>query len=407
MRIAIIANTSWDLFNSRLNLMQAIIAAGHDVVAVGSSDDYVDKLIEVGIRHRAIPLAGGSINPFRELRTVWALHQILREDNVSVVLTYNPKGNIYGAMAAAMNGLPTIPNVSGLGRVFIRRSPLTWLVKQLYRFTLGRAAWVFFQNREDLELFVRIGLVSAGKSEQLPGSGVDLARFVPVRQAAYNSVASSQVKDSCRAGSEGLVFILVARLLWDKGVGEYVEAARMVRQKCSEAEFRLLGFLDMQNPSAIPRPQVEEWVEEGVVRYLGSTDNVLPYLIDADCVVLPSYREGCPRTLLEGAALAKPLITTNAPGCRDTVDDGVTGFLCCLRDAGDLADKMLRMIEMDRCDFEAMGQRGREKMIREFDERIVVNRYLDVLGKITKGRAYCKREDLCENISDQHKRNDR
>jgi glycosyltransferase involved in cell wall biosynthesis len=148
-------------------------------------------------------------------------------------------------------------------------------------------------------------------------------------------------------------------------------------------------------------------VEEGVVRYLGSTDNVLPYLIDADCVVLPSYREGCPRTLLEGAALSKPLITTNAPGCRDTVDDGVTGFLCRLRDAGDLADKMLRMIEMDRCDFEAMGQRGREKMIREFDERIVVKRYLDVLGEITQGRAYCKREDLCENISDQHKRNDR
>jgi len=146
MRIAIIANTSWDLFNSRLNLMQAIIAAGHDVVAVGSSDDYVDKLIEVGIRHRAIPLAGGSINPFRELRTVWALHQILREDDVSVVLTYNPKGNIYGAMAAAMNGLPTVPNVSGLGRVFIRRSPLTWLVKQLYRFTLRRAAWCSFRT---------------------------------------------------------------------------------------------------------------------------------------------------------------------------------------------------------------------------------------------------------------------
>ena len=387
MRIAVFANTSWYLYNFRLNLMQAFIAAGHEVVAVGPPDDYVNKLITAGIRHRAIPLAGASVNPLRELHTVWALHRIFRNDDIDVMLSYTPKGNIYGAMAAAMNGLPTVPNVSGLGRVFIRRSPLTWLVKQLYRFTFARAARVFFQNREDLELFVRIGLVSAGKSERLPGSGVDLARFAPVQQAAHNPVLLPQVKEGWLAGSERLVFLLVARLLWDKGVGEYVEAARKVRQKYPAAEFRLLGFLDVQNPSAIPRAQVEAWVEEGVVNYLGSTDDVLPFLHDADCVVLPSYyREGCPRTLLEAAALAKPIITTDAPGCRDTVDDGVTGFLCRLRDADDLANKMLRMIEMGRDDFEAMGQRGREKMKREFDERIVINRYLDVVGEIAQGR---------------------
>ncbi len=384
MRIAVIANTSWYLYNFRLTLVQALMAAGHEVVAVGPSDDYAGKLVAAGVRHRAIPLAGASVNPLRELRTVWALHRILRDEGVGLVLSYTPKGNIYGAMAAAMNGLPSVPNVSGLGRVFIRRSPLTWLVKQLYRFTFGRAAWVFFQNKEDMELFVCLRLVKAMKADRLPGSGVDLARFTPVKQAAVFPLhgQSAQIGEGGGIGRRKFVFLLIARLLWDKGVGEYVEAARKVRQKYPAAEFRLLGFLDVQNPSAIPRAQVEAWVAEGVVHYLGSTDDVLPYLREADCVVLPSYREGCPRTLLEAAAMAKPLITTDAPGCRDTVDDGVTGFICRVRDAGDLEDKMLQMIEMDRGHFDAMGQLGREKMVREFDERIVLNRYLEVVGML-------------------------
>lgn len=387
MRIAIIANTSWYLYNFRLTLMLSLIAAGHEVVAVGPPDDYVDKLVTAGIRHRAISLAGASVNPLRELRTVWALHQIFRDEGVEVVLSYTPKGNIYGAMAAAMNGLPTAPNVSGLGRVFIRRSPLTWLVKGLYRFTFGRAARVFFQNRDDLDMFVRLGLVGAEKADRLPGSGVDLARFAPAQSATFPLTEQPpQAGKGSPVSQETFVFLLVARLLWDKGVGEYVEAARKVRQKYPAARFRLLGFLDVQNPSAIPRAQVEAWVAEGVVHYLGSTDDVLPHLHEADCVVLPSYREGCPRTLLEAAAMAKPIITTDAPGCRETVDDGVTGFLCGLRDASDLADKMLRMIEMDHNDFQAMGQRAREKMMHEFDERIVINRYLDVVGEIAESR---------------------
>lgn len=386
MRIAVIANTSWYLCNFRLTLMQALMTAGHEVVAVGPADNYVDKLVVAGIRHRVIPLAGASINPLRELRTVWALHRVLRDEDVELVLSYTPKGNIYAAMAAAMNGLPTVPNVSGLGRVFIRRSPLTWLVKQLYRFTFGRAERVFFQNREDMESFIESGLVDTDKAMRLPGSGVDLVRFAPVERTEDSRLAGPKQQIEGADGSERFVFLLVARLLWDKGVGEYVDAARKVKQKHPTAAFRLLGFLDVQNPSAIPRAQVEAWETEGVVRYLGPTDDVLPYLREADCVVLPSYREGCPRTLLEAAAMAKPVIATDAPGCRDTVDDGMTGFLCRVRDANDLADKMLRMMEMSLAERQAMGRRGREKMAREFDEEIVIDRYLGVVVEISKTR---------------------
>lgn len=384
MRIAVIANSSWYLVNFRLSLMQALTAAGHEVVAVGPPDSYVGRLSSAGIRHRAVPLAAASVNPVRELGTVLALYRVIRDEGIDVVLSYTPKGNIYSAIAAAMNGSLTVPNVSGLGRVFIRRSPLTWLVKQLYRLTFWRAVRVFFQNHDDLALFVRLGLVRAEKAQRLPGSGVDLVRFAPAEPGAASPSAERALQTGAGEASSrrNFAFLLVARLLWDKGVGEYVEAARKVRLKFPAVQFRLLGFLDVQNPSAIPKAKVEAWVAEGVVAYLGSTDDVLPYLSEADCVVLPSfYREGVPRTLLEAAAMARPLITTDAPGCRDAVDDGVTGFLCRLQDADDLAAKMLRMIEMDRDELLAMGRRGREKMVREFDERIVISRYLQVVDE--------------------------
>jgi glycosyltransferase involved in cell wall biosynthesis len=347
------------------------MAAGHEVLAVSPPDEYVARLRTGGVEHRAIPLVGASVNPLRELRTVWALHRLFREEGIEAVLSHTPKGNLYGALAAIVNGLPFVPNVSGLGRVFIRRTPLTWLVRQLYRLTFGRATRVFFQNPDDMDMFVRMRLVEASKVERIQGSGVDMARFAPLAE-----------ETGAMAERDGFVFLLVARLLWDKGVGEYVEAARKTKRKHPHAAFRLLGFLDAQNPSAIPRAQVEAWVAEGVVDYLGVTDDVLPHLRAADCVVLPSYREGVPRSLLEAAAMAKPLITTDAPGCRETVEDGVTGFLCRPRDADDLAEKMAWMIEMARDDLLAMGRRGREKMAREFDERIVIRRYLDVVQTI-------------------------
>ncbi len=208
MRIAVIANTSWYLYNFRLSLMQALMAAGHEVVAVGPPDDYVDKLAAAGIRHRTIPLAGASVNPLRELRTVWALHRVFRDEGIEVVLSYTPKGNIYGAIAAAINGLPTVPNVSGLGRVFIRRSPLTWLVKQLYRFTFGRAARVFFQNREDLDMFVRMGLVDASKAETDSRVGGGFGAIRTGRAGGYFPlpVLPPQAKKRSPANRENLFF---------------------------------------------------------------------------------------------------------------------------------------------------------------------------------------------------------
>lgn len=366
MRIAVVANTSWYLYNFRRNLLNALRADGYEVVAIGPEDDYAGRLRAEGHDHFAVRFHGGSINPRQEARTVAALAATLRRWNADLVLSFTPKGNIYSGLAARWLGLPFVPNVSGLGRAFIQRSALTHVVRILYRATLGRAPTVFFQNDEDRDAFVRDGLVDAGRAVRVPGSGIDLARFRP--------------EPSDEAGP--FRFLLVARLLWDKGVGEYVCAARRIRRLRSGVRFGVLGFVGVDNPSAVSREQLDAWIEEGVIDYLGATDDVRPHLARAHCVVLPSYREGVPRSLLEAAAMARPIVTTDAPGCRDTVDDGRSGFLCRPRDAQDLEDKMLRVVDLPAGERTQMGLRGREKVEREFDERLVLDAYRAAIRRI-------------------------
>jgi glycosyltransferase involved in cell wall biosynthesis len=256
-----------------------------------------------------------------------------------------------------------INNVSGLGTAFIRPGVLMRIVTALYKRAFRRSKTVFFQNHEDMALFLDRKIVRPGQARLLPGSGIDLERFRPEEAAAEGDFA----------------FLLIARLLWDKGVGEYVEAARLVRAEEPRVRFRLLGFLDVANRTAVPRSSVETWVSESLVDYLGESDDVRPHIAAASCIVLPSYREGLPRTLLEGAAMARPLIATNVPGCRQVVDHGVNGLLCGVRDARSLADAMLAMVRMPPSERKAMGAAGRRKVESEYDEKIAIDRYLSAI----------------------------
>jgi glycosyltransferase involved in cell wall biosynthesis len=253
--------------------------------------------------------------------------------------------------------------------VFIHNGWLVKLVRVLYRVALRKSTKVFFQNADDRALFVASGLVRAQVAGLLPGSGIDLVRFAPAPLRA--SSASS------------FRFLLIARMLRDKGVQEYVEAAQILRTRWPKVECCLLGFLDVQNPAAISSEQMKEWVQQGQVSYLGVSDDVRPYIADADCVVLPSYREGTPRTLLEAAAMGRPIVTTNAVGCREVVDDGKNGFLCEVRNATNLAEKMEKMLNLSVAQREEMSVYGRKKMELEFDEQLVIDQYLATLRRIT------------------------
>lgn len=365
-KVVIALNTAWNLVNFRAGLIRALVAAGYEVVAVAPPDKYAARLPALGCRYLPLPMDNQGTHPGRDTVLLWRFLCILRRERPTVFLGYTVKPNVYGSLAAHMLGIPVVNNIAGLGSVFIRQGWLAHLVRGLYRLALARSWRVFFQNDDDLRMFVDAGLVRLLQTDRLPGSGVDLGRFVSTPFPA----------------GKGIRFLLVARMLWDKGVGEYVEAARLVHRCYPDAEFCLLGFLDVKNPAAISREQMAEWVAEGTVNYLGESDDVRNEIAAADCVVLPSYREGVPRSLLEAAAMGRPIITTDVAGCRDVVNDRVNGFLCRARDAEDLANKMKQMAALPAEIRTEMGRKGREKMEREFDERIVIQKYLDEISKI-------------------------
>jgi glycosyltransferase involved in cell wall biosynthesis len=371
VKVLICLNTAWNLVNFRAGLIRALVAQGYEVVTVAPHDAYADRLAALGCRFVPIPMANGGTNPLHDSLLLWRFWRLLRQERPDVYLGYTVKPNVYGSLAAHRLGIPVINNIAGLGAVFIQDGWLVKLVRGLYRMALGRSAKVFFQNPDDRALFVESGLVRAEVTELLPGSGIDLVRFGVVPIAADGRMNSALQGQDIR-----FRFLLIARMLRDKGVCEYVAAARLLRQRWPHVEFCLLGFVDVQNPAAISRAEMDAWVAEGVVNYLGVSDDVRAQIATADCIVLPSYREGTPRTLLEAAAMGLPIVTTDAVGCREVVQHGHNGLLCQPRNAQDLADKMERMLWLTPAQRAVMGINGRKKMEAEFDEQIVIDKYL-------------------------------
>jgi glycosyltransferase involved in cell wall biosynthesis len=368
-KVVIALNMAWNLVNFRAGLLRELVAHGYEVVAVAPNDKYATKLTELGCRFVPLPMENGGTNVIKDLILLLRFVRLFARERPDVYLGYTVKPNVYGSLAANLLGVPVINNVAGLGAVFIENGWLVRVVRGLYRVALARSAKVFFQNPDDRDLFVEGGLVKPSKVALLPGSGIDLSRFAP--PAAEATPATSDRK---------FRFLLIARMLGDKGVREYVEAAKAIKDRWPNCECCLLGFVDVKNPAAISRREMDSWVEQGYVRYLGESDDVRDEIVGADCIVLPSYREGTPRTLLEAAAMARPIITTDAVGCREVVDEGVNGFLCKVRDSDDLAEKMLRMLELTPEQRIEMGRRGREKMVAQYDEKIVIQKYLHAIA---------------------------
>lgn len=360
-KIVIVSNTSWSLFNFRFELARSIKENAYEVILVAPYDEYSDRLSEEFEYHN-IYMNNKGTNPKEDMKTTLAFYKLYKEIKPDVVLHYTIKPNIYGTIACSMLGIRTINNIAGLGTLFIKQNFVTKIAKWLYKYSQSKASKIFFQNSDDFEMFISEGLVEKSKCDILPGSGVNTDKFLPVEYDKENSI---------------FVFLLVARMLWDKGIGEYVEASKLIKAKYKNVEFQMLGFLDVDNHSAVSKEQMQEWVDAGYVNYLGVSDNVKEEIAKADCIILPSfYREGTPRVLLESASMAKPIITTDNVGCRDVVDDGVNGYLCEVRNDQDLADKMEMMLNLSNDERVLMGQRGREKMVCEFDESIVIGKYL-------------------------------
>jgi len=355
---------------------------GYRVVAIAPPDDSSDKILEMGCGYIPLAMDNRGANPFRDALLTWRLRSLYKSLQPAMIWHYTIKPSIYGSIAAGLVGLRSIPVITGLGFALMHGGWLAKMVKLLYRVAFRFVDEIWFLNADDRQLFIDEGLVTHGQGEVLRSEGVNTSHFLRVLPSS--GIAVGRFGFQTVASSSTFAFLLIGRMLWDKGVGEYVDAAREIRREFPDCEFRLLGFLDVPSRSAISRDQMSSWVTEGVIKYLGSVEDVRQHIAAADCVVLPSYREGTPRTLLEAASMGRPIITTDAVGCRQVVDDGINGYLVKVRDAGDLAAKMRTMLCASAAERELMGRKGREKIEREFDEKIVIKIYLSYLGDATK-----------------------
>lgn len=368
LHVLMTVNAAWNIWNFRRALVQALLADGHRVTILAPPDDSVIDLRALGARFVPLAIRASGLNPLEGLALHRAYRAAFRRERPDIVLGFTIKPNVFGAMAARGMSIRFVPNVTGLGTAFLSGGVLRLVAQGLYRHAFRALPVVFFKNPDDRDLFVSRALVHPGQARLLPGSGIDTDQFAPA------------------AMPDGTpVFLMVARLLRDKGVREFVEAARLLRAAGVQARFQLLGSVGAENRSAIGQQELDGWLREGVVEYLGTTDDVRPAIAAAHCVVLPSYREGAPRTLIEAAAMARPLIATDVPGCNAVVDHGQTGFLCAVRDAGALAEACRAFLALPDAAREAMGRAGRAKMEAEYDVARVIEAYRRVVrGEIAQ-----------------------
>lgn len=366
--VAISANSSWYLYNFRKNTILALLADGKRVYAIAPEDTYSKKLEKLGCKFIDIKIDSGGTNPINDICAFFNFLRIHNKYKIDIVLNFTPKNNIYSTLAANLVDVKTINNIAGLGSLFINESFPSKIARFLYKYSQSKADFIFFQNEDDIALFNSYKIAQSVKSDRLPGSGADLSRFVV-----------------SPAPDDGIIrFLLLARMLFDKGIGQYVEAARTLKKKYGNTvEFRLLGFLDVDNPSAVSKKQMQSWVGEGIVNYLGTSECVEIEIAQVDCMVLPSYyREGVPKSLLEAGAMGKPIVTTDSVGCRETVDDGYNGFICEPRSSESLIVALERIITMSHELRLELGKNSRQKIEREFDEKIVINKYLSTINHL-------------------------
>ncbi len=367
-RVLISINAAWNVVNFRSGLVRALVEDGFEVVAAVPDDGALDRVRALGARVVVLPMTSASVSVFKDLGLFWRYLRLLRRERPAVYLGWTIKPNTYGSLAARLAGTARINNISGLGTAFIGAGWLRRVAQLLYRVGLNRSATVFFQNADDRDLFVRQGLVQSGQAELLPGSGIDPDRFDPAGWPAP-------------AADGAFRFLMIARLIGDKGVREYVAAAREIRASLPQARFQLLGFLDVDNRTAVSRAELDGWIAEGLIDYLGETEDVRPFIAAADCVVLPSYREGLSRVLLEAAAMQRPAIATDVPGCRDVVVAGQTGLLCRPRDGQDLARCMKEMVALAPSLRDRMGKAARAHVCRNFSEATVIAAYRAAIAR--------------------------
>jgi glycosyltransferase involved in cell wall biosynthesis len=366
--VVLSANSCWNLLNFRGALISGLQAAGYRIAAFAPADANAAELRSRGIEVRDMPMARSGMNPVADARLLFRYHRALRRLRPAAYCGFTIKPNVYGAVAAKMTGVPAINNVTGLGTTFLSHRLMWRITARLYRWAFRRSRRVFFHNDEDLQIFIDQKIVRPEQGRVIPGSGVNLKEFTPDERADVDGPPR---------------FLFIGRALRDKGIGEFIAAARQLRRRLPDARFQILGNVDPGNPTSVTPAEFRSWIDEALIEHLGEHSDVRPFIRSATAVVLPSYREGMSRALLEGAAMGKPLVGSDVAGCRELVEEGVTGALCRPRDADSLAAAMERIARMPPEQLRQLGRAARQKVERDFSEQIVVDAYLEALAEVT------------------------
>ena len=361
-KIAVIENGLFSTYTMREGLMMHLLKEGCDVYILTHTNRFVPQVEKMGLK--VINIGSGNLNPVKVSKYIYNLRKALKKIKPDVCLTFSIRPAIWGNLITRQLGIPTITNITGVGPLFISKNIVYRAARTLYRNALSKTKKVFFQNFDDMNLFIERRFVKSSIAERIPGSGIDFKKFSPIILKERDS--------------HSFIFLFIGRLIKDKGIFEYIDAARIIRKKYPNAVFNVMGPFWTQNlkKNTITHTQLQHWIDEGVIDYLGEKKDVRKFIAEADCIVLPSYREGTSNTLLEAASMEKPTITTNATGCKEIVSDNVTGFLCNVRDEQDLADKMEKMILLPSEERKEMGKKARQKIIKEYDKQIVIHAYL-------------------------------
>lgn len=355
-RVLVLTNNIGGLYSFRKEVIKSLVDAGYEVyISEPDDDERVNYFKAIGCHCTKTIFNRRGMNPFADMKLMMAYWKMIKRLKPMVVLSYTIKPNVYGGMACRLTNTPQIVNVTGLGDSMENGGWLQKLTVLLYKVGINKAKQVFFQNKSNRDLCIRLGIADE-RSQLLPGSGVNLQ---------YHTPQPYPIDDG------HVRFLFIGRLLKDKGIEEYFEAARMVKAKYSNTEFHILGKIEGQF-----HDELEDLMKDGIVNYLGTTIDVRPYIGAVECTVMPSYHEGMSNVNLESAANCRPVITTNIPGCRETVDDERTGYYVKARDAKSLADAMERFVRLPYSQKMLMGEEARKKVEREFNRDIIINAYL-------------------------------
>ncbi len=360
--VGLVSNTSWSIYNFRLGLIRALKKEGYKIIVIAPKDDFTSLLKKEQIIYEPLSIKNYSINPFHDFQTFRCLNRLYKKHALDFIFHYTVKPNIYGTFAAYLNQIPSIPVITGLGHLYTKRSIRTTLVKILYKLSLSNTKEVWFLNESDASIFTESKIIPESKVRFLPSEGVNTKFYTPLKEEKASKVFR---------------FLFAGRLIAEKGVYEYIKAARILKKECQNVRFNLLGFLDKNNPSAIKEEEINRWVSEGIITYLGATKDVRLFLDQSECVVLPSYyREGVPRILLEAASMKVPIISTNNVGCRKVVQEGLNGMLCSKKNTAQLVDCMRTMTKLPFETRQTYGENGRELVKTFFEEKVVIAQYL-------------------------------